>query len=68
MQLDAHVRSLHPVDSKYAEWTFHFHVDLTDNMKVLMKTYANASYVGKKMHVDAFGNWDFNTQEKWKLT
>jgi hypothetical protein len=49
-QLDAHVRSLYPVDPKYAEGTFHFHVDLTDDVEVLMKTYANASYVGKKMH------------------
>jgi hypothetical protein len=50
MQLDAHLRSLYPVDPKYAEGTFHFHEDLTDDLEVLMKTYANASYVGKKMH------------------
>jgi hypothetical protein len=49
-QFDAHIQSLYPVDPKYAEGTLHFHVDLTDNVEVLTKTYANASYVGKKLH------------------
>jgi hypothetical protein len=49
-QLDAHIRSTYPVDPKYAQGTFHFNIDLTDDVEVLMKTYANGSYVGKKLH------------------
>ncbi len=64
MQLDAHLRSLYPVDPKYAEGTFHFHEDLTDDLEVLMKTYANASFGGKKMH-EKLG---LNTSSNSKLT
>jgi hypothetical protein len=49
-QIDAHIREPYKVDPKYAEGTFHFHIDLTDDLEVLMKTYASGSYVGKKMH------------------
>ena len=49
-QLDAHIRSAYPVDPKYAEGTFHFHIDLTNDLEVLMKTYASGSSVGKKIH------------------
>jgi hypothetical protein len=50
MQLDAHLRSTYPVDPKFAEGTFHLNIDLTDDLEVLMKTYANGSFVGKKIH------------------
>jgi hypothetical protein len=49
-QLDAHLRGRYPVDMKYAQGTFHFHKDQTVDLEGLMKTYANASYFGKKMH------------------
>ena len=49
-QLDPHIREPYKVDPKYAEGTFHFDIDLTDDLELLMKTYANGSFVGKKMH------------------
>ena len=49
-QLDPHIREPYKVDPKYADGTFHLHIDLTDDLDSLMKTYANGSYVGKKMH------------------
>jgi hypothetical protein len=50
MQLDAHIRDAYPVDPKYAQGTFHMDIDLTDDLELLMTTYANGSYVGKKMN------------------
>jgi hypothetical protein len=35
---------------RYAQGTSHLHGDLTVNLEGLMKTYANASFGGKKMH------------------
>jgi hypothetical protein len=46
-QIDTHIREPHKVDPKHAEGTFHFHIDLTDDPEVLMKTCANGSHVGK---------------------
>jgi hypothetical protein len=48
-QLDPHIREPYQVEPKYAEGTFHFNVDLTDNLENLMKTYANGPFVGKNI-------------------
>jgi hypothetical protein len=47
--LPAHIRQIYPCDPKYCHGTFHFNVDLTDDLELLMCTYANASFVGKKL-------------------
>jgi hypothetical protein len=40
----------YPVDPTYASGGFHLHVDLTDDLELLMKTYANGAFVSKKLH------------------
>jgi hypothetical protein len=47
--LPAHVRSAYPVQPKYATGTFHFHQDLTFDLELLMRTYANARFVSNKL-------------------
>ncbi len=47
--LPAHIRALYPVDPIFCTGTFHFHKDLTDDLNLLMKTYANGFFVGKKL-------------------
>jgi hypothetical protein len=49
-QLDPHIREPYEVDPKYADGTFHFHIDLGDNVEDLVKTYASGTFVGKKLH------------------
>jgi hypothetical protein len=49
-QLDPHMREPCKVDPKRADGTFHFNMDLTDNMEDLLKTHANGAFVGKKLH------------------
>jgi hypothetical protein len=48
-QLDPHVREPCEVEPKHAEGTFHFNMDLTDNLESLMKTCANGRHMGKNM-------------------
>ena len=48
--LPSYLRNLYPVDPVYCSGTFHFHRDLSDDLDLLMKTYANASFIGKKLH------------------
>jgi hypothetical protein len=47
--LPAHVQSLYPVQPKYGTGTFHFHQDLTFNLELLMRTYANARFVSNRV-------------------
>ena len=48
--LPAHVRNTYPVLPRYATGSFHLHIDLTDDVEDLMKTYANAGFVSTKLH------------------
>ena len=48
--LPAHVRSTYPVDPIYATGSFHLHKDLTFDLEILMKTYANAQFVSNKLY------------------
>jgi hypothetical protein len=48
-QLDPRIREPHEVEPKCAKGTFHFNVDLTDNLESLMKTCANGPHMGKNM-------------------
>lgn len=48
--LPAAVRAIYPTDPKYSTGTFHFHLDLSDDLEALMKTYANARFVGNKLY------------------
>jgi hypothetical protein len=38
--LPAATREIYPTDPKYYTGTFHFHLDLSNNLEALMKTYA----------------------------
>jgi hypothetical protein len=49
VQIDPHIREAYKVEPKYASGTFHFNMDLTDNLESLMKTYANGPFVGKNL-------------------
>lgn len=49
MILPASLRQVYPADPKYCGGTFHFDMDLTDDLESLMKTYANAGFVGRKL-------------------
>jgi hypothetical protein len=60
-QLPAHLRGRYPVNMRYAQGTFHLHRDLTVDLEGLMQTYANASFVGKKMHEK------LGLEYQWKL-
>jgi hypothetical protein len=48
--LPAAAREIYPTDLKYSTGTFHFHLDLSNNLEALMKTYANARFVGNKLY------------------
>jgi hypothetical protein len=48
--LPAHVRAAYPVEPKYASGTFHFHRDLTSDLELLLRTYANARFVSNKLY------------------
>ena len=48
--LPAHVRSIYPVDPIYASGSFHLHKDLTFDLEILMKTYANGKFVSGKLY------------------
>ena len=50
MSLPPHVRVAYPVEPKYASGTFHFHEDLSSEVEVLMKTYANARFVSNCLY------------------
>ena len=47
--LPAHVQSIYPVDPRYASGSFHFSTQLTNDLELLMVTYANAGFVSKKL-------------------
>jgi hypothetical protein len=48
-QPDPHVHEPCEVEPKHAEGTFHFNMDLTDNLESLMKTHVNGRHMGKNM-------------------
>ena len=48
--LPAHVQQKYPVLPKYCSGPFHLSTDLTDDMELSMKTYANAEYVSAGLH------------------
>jgi hypothetical protein len=48
--LDPDVASAYPVEPKYASGNFHFHRDATDDLEILLKTYAN----GKIIRAESF--------------
>ncbi len=49
VQIDPHIREACKVEPKHASGTFHFNMDLTDNLESLMKTCANGPFVGKNL-------------------
>jgi hypothetical protein len=48
--LPAYARSIYPVKPRYASGKFHLHQDLTDDLDLLMKTYANPRFISNKMY------------------
>jgi hypothetical protein len=44
------VRCAYPVLPRYASGQFHLHTDLSDDVDLLMKTYANGKFVSSKLH------------------
>ena len=55
------VAALYPVLPRYAHGSFHFHKDLSDNLELLMQTYANAKFVSAKLYKKN------NTEYLWRL-
>jgi hypothetical protein len=44
------VAGLYPVLPRYASGQFHLHRDVSDDVELLMKTYANGKFVSKKLY------------------
>jgi hypothetical protein len=47
--LPAHIRKAYPVNPRYATGLFHLHEELTFDLELLMRTYANARFVSNKL-------------------
>jgi len=48
--LPTHIRSIYPVDPIYATGSFHLTKNLTEDMELLMVTYASADLVSRKLY------------------
>jgi hypothetical protein len=48
--LPAHVRSAYPVEPRYASGGFHFHLDTTDELEPIIKTYGSGDFYCKKLY------------------
>ena len=49
-KLTRDVASAYPVEPTYASGTFHFDLDLSDNLESLMRTYANGKFVSEQLY------------------
>ena len=47
--LPSSLSQIYPADPRYCSGTFHFDLDLSDDFEALMKSYANASFMAKKL-------------------
>ena len=48
--LPPHVAAAYPVIPSYASGMFHFHQNLTDDLEITMRTYANAKFIRDKLY------------------
>ena len=48
--LPTHVRSAYPVEPRYASGAFHFHMNATDELEPIIKTYGSGTFYCKKLY------------------
>jgi hypothetical protein len=49
--LPAHIRQAYPVEPQFATGSFHLATEISDDLDSMMKTYCNAEYISRHLHL-----------------